>query len=72
MMVSNLPELFYALVLVIGGLIFASIFSQPIQTLVRRRIPGFTVADDSILLWGSLILTGFVFGLIVMYLLQRA
>jgi hypothetical protein len=72
MLVSNLPVLFYTLVLLICALLVGSVFSQPLKALVRRRIPGFSFADDSILLLGSLFLTAFVFGLIVMYLIQRA
>lgn len=59
------------LVAMISLLIVGGVFAEAITTFIHRRFPHFYYEGDTFLLWGGLIITAFVFGLLVMYLLLR-
>lgn len=60
-----------AILVLITILILGGVFSDPITRYIRRRIPHFTYEGETLMLWGLLIATAFVLGLMVMYLLLR-
>ncbi|MBI5029444.1 MAG: hypothetical protein HZB51_02870 [Chloroflexi bacterium] len=62
--VSVLATLIIAIVLLILG----SVFSEPVITLIHRRVPNFTYEGETLLLWGSAIIAALVIGWIVIYL----
>lgn len=57
------------LVIAIGLLIVGGVFAEPITTFIHRRFLGFSYEGDVFIVWGGLMLTAFVLGLLVMYLL---
>ncbi|MBI5029367.1 MAG: hypothetical protein HZB51_02480 [Chloroflexi bacterium] len=63
--------LLIALVTVIILLIVFSVCSESILAFIHRRMPNFTYEGESLLLWGSVIIATFVFGLIAIYLLIK-
>jgi len=67
--VAQIPALLLVLVVVIGLLIISNLFVNPIMTLLRRRFPNLPDESEGCLVWGALIITAFVLGLLVMYLL---
>lgn len=56
-------------VIIIGLLILGGVFVEPITGLIRQRFLGFAYEGDIFLIWGGLIISAFVLGLLVMYLL---
>lgn len=58
-------------VIIIGLLILGGVFVEPITALIRQRFPGFAYEGDTFLIWGGLVISAFVLGLLVMYLLLR-
>jgi hypothetical protein len=60
-----------ALVIAIGLLIVGGVFSEPIVAFIHRYFSSFSYQGDSFMVWGGLMLSAFVLGLLVMYLLLR-
>jgi hypothetical protein len=58
-----------ALVIAIGLLIIGGVFAEPIAAFIHRRFSSFSYEGDTFMVWGGLMLTAFVLGLLVMYLL---
>lgn len=58
-------------VISIGLLIGGGVFAEPIAAFIHRRFSRFSYEGDAFMMWGGLILTGFILGLLVMYLLER-
>jgi hypothetical protein len=66
-----MPVLLLVLTILIGLLIMAGLFSNPLMTFIHRRLPNFSSEDDTFLLWSGLIVAAFFLGLLVMYVLLR-
>jgi hypothetical protein len=66
-----MPILLLVLIIIIGLLIMAGLFSNSIMAFIHRRLPHFSGEDDTFLLWSGLIVTAFILGLLVMYVLLR-
>ena len=58
-----------ALIIVIGLLILGGVCAEPIAAFIHRRFSNFSYEGDIFMVWGGLILSAFVMGLLVMYLL---
>jgi hypothetical protein len=67
--VAQIPLVLLVLVVMMGLLIISDLFTAPIMTLLRRRFPNLPAESEGFLVWGTLIMVAFVFGLLVMYLL---
>jgi uncharacterized membrane protein len=63
--------LLIALVLLISLLIMGGVFANPITRLLQQHWPNHVFEAEQFLLWGGLLLTAFVTGLLVMYLFLR-
>jgi hypothetical protein len=60
-----------ALVIAIGLLVLGGVFAEPIAAFIHRRFSSFSYEGDTFMVWGGLMLTAFVLGLLIMYLLLR-
>lgn len=67
----QIPILLLVLIIMISLLILGGLFSTPIMAFIHRHLPNFLAEDDTILLWGGLMMAAFIMGLLVMYLLLR-
>lgn len=56
------------LVLVISLLIVGTFFVRPLLTLIHRFFPTITGEAETLVLWSGLLLSAFITGLLVMYL----
>jgi hypothetical protein len=68
---DQMTVILLALVIAIGLLIVGGVFAEPIAAFVHRRFSNFSYEGDSFMVWGGLLLTVFVLGLLVMYVLLR-
>lgn len=66
---AQIPAVLLVLVVIIILLIISDLFAQPIMASLRRRFPNLPDQSEGYLVWGTLIITAFMFGLLVMYLL---
>jgi len=66
-----MPFLLLLLLLVIGLLVMGSFFAKPILTLLHRYFPSVTCEAETLVLWSGLLLSAFMTGLLVMYLLLQ-
>jgi hypothetical protein len=69
--VDQIHALLIGLVVAIGVLVIGGVFSEPISSVIRRRVPDFSYEGEMFLLRGALVIAAFSIGLIVMYLLLR-
>jgi hypothetical protein len=63
--------LLIVLVVLISLLIVGGVFANPITAFVQQRLPNRGDEGEQLLLWGGMLLTAFVIGLLVMYLFLR-
>jgi uncharacterized BrkB/YihY/UPF0761 family membrane protein len=63
--------LLLALVVLIGLLIFGGLFANAIHSFAQQRLPNHGQEGESLLIWGGMLLTAFLMGLLVMYLFLR-
>lgn len=63
-----MPFLLLLLVFVISLLIVGSFFARPILAFIQRYFPGITCEAETLMLWSGLLLSAFMTGLLVMYL----
>lgn len=66
-----MPFLLLLLLLVISLLAIGSFFAKPILTFLHRYFPGVTCEAETFVLWSGLLLSAFMIGLLVMYLLLQ-
>ena len=69
--VDRLVTLFLTILTAIILLILGGVFAEPIARSIRRRIPNFSYEGELFLIWGTLVLSAFTLGLVVMYLLSK-
>ncbi len=67
-----MPVLLLVLIVIIGLLIMGGLFSKPLMTFMRRHLPHFSTEGDTFLLWSGLVVTAFILGLLVMYIMLRS
>jgi hypothetical protein len=60
--------LLIVLVVLVSLLIVGGVFADPIAAFVQHRLPNRGYEGGQLLLWGGMLLTAFVIGLLVMYL----
>jgi uncharacterized membrane protein YjjB (DUF3815 family) len=63
--------LLIAVVVGIAVLVPGGLLAERITALVRRFVPGFWYDGQGFLLWGLMLWTAFVLGLMVMYLVLK-
>lgn len=68
---DQMSMILLTLVIAIGLLIIGGIYAEFIAAFIHRRFSNFSFKGDTFMVWGGLILTAFVLGLLVMYLLLR-
>jgi hypothetical protein len=66
-----MPFLLLLLLLVISLLAIGSFLAKPILTFLHRYFPGVTCEAEILVLWSGLLLSAFMIGLLVMYLLLQ-
>jgi len=66
---TQMPAILFVLVVMMGLLIISGVFAEPMMVLVHRRFPNLPAESEGCLVWGTLIMAAFAFGLLVMYLL---
>ena len=66
---DSMSVLLLVLTILIGLLIMAGLFSNPIMAFFHRRLPNFSGEGDTFLLWSGLMVAAFILGLLVMYVL---
>ena len=66
-----LTTLFLVVLVAILVILMGGVYSERVSEVVRRRVPDFTYAGDTFLLWGLLGLTVFVCGTVLLYMLSR-
>lgn len=66
---AQIPIVLLVLVVMMALLIIGDLFTEPIKTMLRHRFPNLPSESEGCLMWGALIMTAFVFGLLVMYIL---
>jgi len=71
-LVEPMPVLLIGLIVVIGLLIMAGLFSKPLMTFMRHYLPYDPTEGDTFLLWSGLVVTAFILGLLVMYIMLRS
>jgi hypothetical protein len=59
------------LLVLISLLILGGAFAQPISGFIQQRLPTRGYAGEQFVLWGGMLLTAFMIGLLVMYLFLR-
>jgi hypothetical protein len=66
-----MPFLLLFLVILISLLIVGGVFANPIAAFVQERLTNRAYEGEYFMLWGGLLLTAFITGLLVMYLFLR-
>jgi hypothetical protein len=66
---DQMTVILFALVIAIGLLIVGGVFAEPIAAFIHRLFSSFSYEGDTFMVWGGLIITAFILGLLVMFIL---
>lgn len=68
---TQIPAMLLVLVVMVGLLILGDLCAHRITAWLSRRFPDLPEDREAYMLWGTVVVIAFAFGLLVMYLLLR-